>query len=337
MWERQRVCGGKVRLHVFVGLRDANSACAVAVATLSLAAFRHSPEIIKMVSGPTNSIFFRRSSLRIGGGIALFITIVVSLRFAQYFAFTRHLSKHFLMTPLGLLSEETIRTATVLFATFVLACIERRSLFSYGLGKNHCFYLLLKGSLWGFAAISVVIGMQWLGGNIALTLTAGTVMRAVGNGLLWLAAFYAVALFEELLLRGYLQYTLARGIGFWWAALTWSAVFVWMHTSNAGESLLGLAQTGWIALFFCLALRLTGSLWWVIGYHALWDWGESYFYGVPNSGQLFDGRLMSASASGDPWWSGGVGGPEASLWSLFVLILPIAALCYQYRRGFVGT
>jgi hypothetical protein len=255
----------------------------------------------------------------------------VSLRFAQYFGFTRHLPEHWLLTPQGLLAEEAIRAAIVLLATFVLARVERRAFTDYGLGGERRLRLLMQGSAWGFVAISVVVALQWLSGNIALSPSADSVLRLVGNGLLWLAAFYAVAVFEELLLRGYLQYTLARGIGFWWAALVWSAVFVWMHTGNPGENLLGLAQTGWIALFFCLALRLTGSLWWVIGYHALWDWGESYFYGVPNSGQLFDGRLMSASASGNPLWSGGTGGPEASLWSLFVLVLPIAVLCYQYR------
>lgn len=278
-------------------------------------------------------IFFNGRDLRIGWGIALFIAIVVALRFAQYFGVTRLLPHHWLQTPQGLLAEEAIRAAIVLLATFVLARVERRAFTAYGLGGPRRMRLLLLGSLWGFVAISVVVALQWLGGHLALSAGGDGVLRMLGNGLLWLAAFYAVAVFEELLLRGYLQYTLARGIGFWWAALVWSAVFVWMHTGNSGETLLGLAQTGWIALFFCLALRLTGSLWWVIGYHALWDWGESYFYGVPNSGQLFDGRLLTASASGNPLWSGGSGGPEASLWALFVLILPIAALCWQYRRG----
>ncbi|WP_158882786.1 type II CAAX endopeptidase family protein [Rhodanobacter sp. L36] len=286
-----------------------------------------------MTAGFRRKVFFDGRDLRIGWGIALFIAIVVSLRFVQYFGFTRQLPDHWLQTPQGLLIEEAIRAAIVLFATFVLARIERRAFDSYGLGGSDRLRLLLKGSLWGFAALSVVLAMQWLGGNIALSRSADDALRLIGNGALWLATFYAVAVFEELLLRGYLQTTLARGIGFWWSALVWSAVFVWMHTSNPGESLLGLAQTGWIALFFCLALRLTGSLWWVIGYHALWDWGESYFYGVPNSGQLFDGRLMTANASGNPLWSGGTGGPEASLWSLFVLVLPIIALCWQYRHG----
>jgi uncharacterized protein len=284
------------------------------------------------MSTSMRKVFFNAGQLRIGWGIALFICIVVALRFAQYFAFTRQLPAHWLQTSQGLLLEESIRAAIVLLATFVLARIERRAFTAYGLGGTRRWQLLVQGSMWGFIAISVVIALQCVGGHLTLSRNADAMLRLLFDGLLWLAAFFAVAVFEEVLLRGYLQYTLARGIGFWWAALVWSAVFVWMHTGNSGETWLGLMQTGWIALFFCLALRLTGSLWWVIGYHALWDWGESYFYGVPNSGQLFEGRLMTASAHGNVLWSGGSGGPEASLWSLFVLLLPIAVLCWQFGR-----
>jgi hypothetical protein len=39
----------------------------------------------------------------------------------------------------------------------------------------------------------------------------------------WL--FWLTGLFEGSLLRGYLQFTLARGIGFWWAALLLSLGF----------------------------------------------------------------------------------------------------------------
>jgi hypothetical protein len=44
-----------------------------------------------MAAGFTHRIFFNGRSLRIGWGIALFLAIAVSLRFAQYFGFTRHL------------------------------------------------------------------------------------------------------------------------------------------------------------------------------------------------------------------------------------------------------
>ncbi len=103
-------------------------------------------------------------------------------------------------------------------------------------------------------------------------------------------------------------------------------------SATINESTLGLTQTGIVALFFCLALRLTGSLWWVIGYHAAWDWGESFFYGTPDSGLLFNGRLMTAAAKGNALWSGGVGGPEASLWAFLILALPTAALLWRYRK-----
>ncbi|CAN5167691.1 hypothetical protein BH10PSE17_BH10PSE17_04930 [soil metagenome] len=270
--------------------------------------------------------------VRIAQGIALFIAIVVTLRFTQYWLLTRRQPDNWLSTPSGLLIEEVIRAAIVIAATWAVARFEGTQATRFGMGGPHRVRLLLLGSLVGLISIACVIAAQFIGGQVQLALEPTPWSEHLVNGVTLLAAFYAVGVFEEMLLRGYLQVALARGIGFWPAAVAWSAVFVWMHTGNDNESLLGLAQTGWVALFFCLALRLTGSLWWVIGYHALWDWGESFVFGVPNSGLLFEGRLMTASPVGPALWSGGAGGPEASLWSLFVLVLPVAALLIG-RRG----
>jgi membrane protease YdiL (CAAX protease family) len=276
------------------------------------------------------------AGLRPGWGIALFVAMVVALRFVQYFAFTRQLPPGALGTPGGLLLEEAIRVAIVVFATWVMARIEGRPFIAYGLDGPGKLRLFLLGSALGFITLSVLVGVLAGTGQLTLAWEPTSLSRAIGNGGLWLLAFYAVSLFEELLLRGYLQYTLARGIGFWWAALAWSAVFVWMHTSNSGETWLGLAQIGCIALFFCLSLRLTGSLWWAIGYHALWDWAESFFYGTPNSGNVFQSRLMTAVAHGDPLWSGGAAGPEGSLGAFLVLLLPgllLVALWWRKRAA----
>jgi hypothetical protein len=40
---------------------------------------------------------------------------------------------------------------------------------------------------------------------------------------------------------------------------------------------------------------------------------------------------MMATPKGDPLWSGGAGGPEASVWALIVVLLPAAALSWKYR------
>jgi Type II CAAX prenyl endopeptidase Rce1-like len=134
----------------------------------------------------------------------------------------------------------------------------------------------------------------------------------------WALLFLLVGIFEESLLRGYLQYTLSRGIGFWWAALLLSVVFALWHASNNGESLLGLLEVGLSGLYFCISLWYTKSLLWAVGFHAGWDWGQSYFYGTPDSGLVMKGHLLTSHTSGNPLWSGGATGPEGSL-----LILPL--------------
>jgi membrane protease YdiL (CAAX protease family) len=86
-----------------------------------------------------------------------------------------------------------------------------------------------------------------------------------------------------------------------------------------------------IGLFFCFTLRRTGSLWFAVGMHASWDWGESYLYSVPDSGGMVPGHLLNSSFHGPRWLTGGSVGPEGSVlvfvviaaaWVVFDLIYP---------------
>jgi hypothetical protein len=145
--------------------------------------------------------------------------------------------------------------------------------------------------------------------------------------------FLLVGLFEEFIMRGYSQFTLARGIGFWPAALVMSCVFGWIHRGNQGEQWNGLLAAGLIGLFFCLTLRRTGNLWFAVGFHATWDWGESYFYSVPDSGMIAPGHLLRSSLHGAAWISGGSVGPEGSLFCFVV----IALLWVAFDRMYPGA
>jgi len=139
--------------------------------------------------------------------------------------------------------------------------------------------------------------------------------------LAWAIVFLLVGLYEESLLRGYLQCTLARGIGFWWAALILSVAFALGHVSNYGESILGIVEVGLGGLLFCLSLWYTKSLLWAVGFHAGWDWGQFYFYGTPDSGLVVQNHLLASHPSGSPLWSGGTTGPEGSLAIVPLVIL----------------
>jgi hypothetical protein len=90
---------------------------------------------------------------------------------------------------------------------------------------------------------------------------------------------------------------------------------------NHGESPFGLVAAMLIALIFSLSLWRLGHLWWAIGFHAAWDWGESFFYGTPDSGAVSAGRLMHAHPAGAVLLSGGSTGPEGSVWVLLVMAL----------------
>src|SRR5207247_2546236 len=81
------------------------------------------------------------------------------------------------------------------------------------------------------------------------------------------------ALAEEFAFRGYPQFTLASGIGFWRAAALLSLVFGGLHYFlKPMENLADFASVGLIGLFLCLTLRRTGSLWFAVGFHAGFDY-----------------------------------------------------------------
>ena len=154
---------------------------------------------------------------------------------------------------------------------------------------------------------------------------------------LWLALLALVALLvglaEESLLRGYLQFVLARALGFWWTALTLSLIFGLLHGGNGGETWLGLFGAGAAGLFCCLSLWYTKSLFWGVGFHSGLDWGEGYLYGTPHSGIVDPWRLIATHPTGDPLWSGGSAGPEGSLLWVPLLVASAVVMCLWWGRG----
>src|SRR5262249_12617462 len=116
-------------------------------------------------------------------------------------------------------------------------------------------------------------------------------------------------------------YTLTQATGFWPAAALSSAMFGYSHMGNPGENWLGIFNAGAGGLLFCLLLRRSGNLWMPIGFHASWDWTQSYFYGIADSGRTLPGHLLNGNFVGPAWLTGGTVGPEGSLLLTLMLIL----------------
>ena len=124
----------------------------------------------------------------------------------------------------------------------------------------------------------------------------------------------------------------APSAGFWNAAWVTSVFFGGVHVSNSGENWVGIFGAAGIGFVFCASVRLTGSAWWAIGCHAAWDWGESYFYGTPDSGLIAKGHLLTTTPAGSALWNGGADGPEGSLLCIPIILLILLILVVQYGR-----
>lgn len=223
----------------------------------------------------------------------------------------------------------------VLLFTWVMSRIEHRPMGVYGLPLHRSLFKNFFSGwlLWGFLPLTaLLLVMRALGvfyfGTIALH--GADVVRFA---LLWGAVFLFVGLVEEYVTRGYALYTLADGIGFWPAAILQALVFGYGHMGNPGETRIGIVDVCLWGIFAAVTLRLTGNLWLAVGAHAGWDWGESFFYGVNDSGATAAGHLLNSHSQEPDWLSGGTVGPEGSVLSSLLLVLMTVMFIALYRHG----
>jgi membrane protease YdiL (CAAX protease family) len=266
--------------------------------------------------------FFGPNGIRAGWrmliAIALFVLFVflmqAGVKRVPAFEAWRHSVPKGVFTPGIMLIAEGVQTLSLVLAVLVMTFIEGRSFADYGLpGKEAFGKRFWQGMPYGFAMITLMLALV-----------------ALRYGFLYLIAFILTGIFEELSFRGYLQATLASATGFWPAAVVLAVGFGALHLRNLGEAPVGALSAGSFGLLCAFTLRRTGNIWFAIGMHTAWDWGETYFYGVADSGQLARGHLLNSSFLGPVWLTGGSVGPEGSVFVFVVLILSAAIIHFMF-------
>lgn len=270
-----------------------------------------------------------RAGWRVGLYVALFLLFLLLLEMAAGWLHLLGAVRASAITPTVLIEQEVLSLASAVGATLVLGAMEGRGFADFGFPlRGFLARTFWAGTLWGVGSITaLVLGIRTFGGYSfgAIELHGAEVARYAVE---WAAAFLLVGLFEEIGFRGYAQRTLTEGVGFWPAALLTSLAFGGVHLSNPGEGPVGVVSVFVIGMFLCLTLRRTGNLWFAIGWHAAFDFGETFLYSVPNSGIAMPGHLLAASFHGPRWLTGGSVGPEGSLLDFVV----IGALALAFNR-----
>jgi membrane protease YdiL (CAAX protease family) len=230
---------------------------------------------------------------------------------------------------------ELVVFLVLLLLAWIMSKIEHRSVGVYGLPlQRSAISRFVRGYFfWGFLPLALLLlvlralHVFYFGNLTALN------SQILGWGALWFIVFLLVGLLEEFSLRGYLLYTLADGIGFWPGAIIQALLFARGHMGNGGETRVGIIATGVFALFAAATLWRTGNLWLAVGAHAGWDWGQSFFFGVNDSGFQAPGHLFNPHIGvGPDWLSGGSVGPEGSVVTLVLWTLMTVLFLWLYSK-----
>ena len=302
-----------------------------------------SPEPPQLALPPQPSalrkIFIGPNGLRAGWRLLIYFGLIFA--FVSAYRFVRHLiqpgtrPRPDLLNPGPQLYSHGLAFLLAAIPALIMTRIEGTHWRDYGLpfrkafGKN--FWL---GVLWGIVALSIIMLALWLGHYYVIDGLALHGPEILKYAALWAGVMLLVGLVEEFSLRGYPQYTLASGIGFWPAALFLSFVFLLGHVGNGGEDWLGLIDVFLFGMFACFTLWRTGDIWFAVGVHFAWDWGLTFLYSGPNSGMLATGQLLKVRFSGPAWLSGGSAGPEGSVINIVfdLMWFPLFALLYRHRQ-----
>jgi membrane protease YdiL (CAAX protease family) len=301
-----------------------------------------------------HKIFIGAEGLRAGWAILIFVALMAaSLRGVNAIGHLMHLilktgAADTNITPTFAFIAESMPFLATLLVTWIMSRIERRPNSTYGLGGSHRLSHFVTGLAWGVTCLSLLVFTLWKTGLLVIDARLLFGSDALRYGALWLLSFLMVGLLEEYLTRGYLQYTLTRGLagfykwalktrhsealGFWTAALIFSFLFGLGHGKNPGESPIGLLAAGLAGMVFCLSLWRTGSLWWAIGFHASWDWAQSFLYGVADSGTMVKFHLLATHPVGKPLLSGGATGPEGSIFVIAILFFVSLIILFTLPR-----
>jgi uncharacterized protein len=322
------------------------------------AALPSSPVLPNKPPSTLHNIFLGSDGLRAGWSILVFAALFAAFLFVastiarKIHPPTHHPSPDHTLSFLVMFLNEAVPLLGVLLVTWIMSKIERRPNSVYGLGGTRRLPHFIAGLAWGLICLTPLILILWKSGFLVFDsrlLAGGDILR-YGAG--WIVVFLCVALLEEYFTRGYLQYTLTRGLSgfyrwafktphsnalaFWTSAAIFSLLFGLIHGSNPGESPIGLITAGLASMMFCLVLWRTGSLWWAIGFHTSWDWAQSFLYGVGDSGIFVQHRLLATHPVGKPLLSGGATGPEGSVFILPVMVLIVAIIVLTVPRTNAG-
>ena len=208
---------------------------------------------------------------------------------------------------------ELVPFFAMLIAAAIVGLIEHRSILDFNLKGSRRVLNFFSGFAAGFAALSVLVGALAAGGWLHFGPIALTGTNILKFAALWGITFLLVGCFEEGVFRCYLQFTLTRGINFWWALAAVAGLCLDLVLRARGNGVWGVYAIALLGLLPCFALH------WLRAQSAgFWQaaWVTSTLFGfihTGNNGENWIGIFAAAAigfvfcvsvrVTGSAWWA----------------------------------
>jgi membrane protease YdiL (CAAX protease family) len=266
-----------------------------------------------------------------------FLALALASSIGGLFLLSRALSGHLDMDHpsigLNLAGNVLLAMLGVILPALLISRVTREQASLFGWGTQARGRHLAIGLIGGLGTMVLLIAVLGLLGMARFNASPLPVGEIAAYGFAYAAIFALTALAEEGMLRGYVLIQLSRALGFWPAAIITSAIFAALHLVHGNETALGLVQVGIFGLVMAISVARTGALWFALGFHAAWDFTETFLFGVADSGMTGAASLLITRLEGPVWLTGGSVGPEGSLLVLPLLLLTAVAIGVGSWRG----
>lgn len=238
--------------------------------------------------------------------------------------------------PFRLVSLFTTVFATI-GAVIYCVCIEKRTLSSMGVKKEHAARDYLMGLLIGFVMFSAVVLVNVILGGMKFESFNSDV--SVGLLLVFFAGFVIQGMSEEFVCRGYLMNTIGGKHSMAAAVIISSVAFMALHLGNQGLSIIALVNLVLIAVFFAVYMICFDNIWGVCAIHSIWNFAQGNIYGIKVSGmELNTVPVFTVTQAGESSLiNGGAFGAEGGFGTTIVILVSLALLVvYMIKTGKVG-
>ncbi len=260
----------------------------------------------------------------------LIVFVVCILAFALPISLVQQVSfVKGLNTENATLLLEVLLIFSIFGALFLLTKLYKPLTFrQFFILKKDALSGFLKGTLLGIAIMGICVGLLALMGYVSFTV--GKI--GVGFFFFYIAYFFVVALFEELLFRTYPLFVFAETYPVTLTIIINGLLFGLVHLLNPGFTWLAMLNVSLAGILFSMFTLYYRNLSWAVGIHLGWNYAQGIIFGFNVSGTNTP-SFLSTRPIAEGYLSGGEFGVEGSVICTIILLLIIGSFMMKFKMN----